>query len=94
MEDAATAEIARSQVWHWMRHGAKLEDGRRITRELVVAMLDEETARIRADVGEEVWKQGRPSETRDVLEAAMLADELPEFLTLLGYPYLIENLDG
>ena len=88
MEDAATAEIARSQVWHWIRHGATLDDGRPVTRELVVRLLDEETAKIRAGVGEEVWQKGRPDETRAVLERVMLADDLPEFLTLVGYDRL------
>ena len=90
MEDAATAEIARSQVWQWMRHGAELADGRTVTRELVVQLLDEETERIRADVGDEVWEEGRPAETREVLERVMFAEELPEFLTLVAYPLLDE----
>ncbi len=90
MEDAATAEIARSQVWQWMRHGAELSDGRTVTRELVEELLDEETARIRADVGDEVWEEGRPAETREVLERVMFAEELPEFLTLVAYPLLDE----
>ena len=90
MEDAATAEIARSQVWQWMHHGAELSDGRTVTRELVVQLLDEETERIRADVGDEVWEEGRPAETREVLERVMFAEELPEFLTLVAYPLLDE----
>ena len=55
MEDAATAEISRSQLWQWIRHGATLDDGRTVTRELVRETLDQEMARIRAEVGEEVW---------------------------------------
>ena len=89
MEDAATAEIARSQVWHWIHHGALLVDGRKIDRELVAELLEEETTRIRADVGDEVWEEGHPAETREVLERVMLAEELPEFLTLVAYPLLV-----
>ncbi len=51
MEDAATAEISRTQIWQWVHHGAKLEDGRTVTAELVRRVLDEETARIREQVG-------------------------------------------
>src|SRR5207302_983700 len=53
MEDAATAEISRTQIWQWVSHGTKLEDGRTITPQLVRQTLDEETARIREQVGEE-----------------------------------------
>src|SRR5207248_6684775 len=55
MEDAATAEISRSQIWQWIRHQVSLEGGPTITRELVRQMLDEETAKIRAAVGERTW---------------------------------------
>ena len=57
MEDAATAEISRSQIWQWIRHG-------KVTRERVREVLDEEMAKIHADVGDEVWEKGRPEETR------------------------------
>jgi malate synthase len=88
MEDAATAEISRSQIWQWIHHGATLEDGRVVTRELVRAMLDEEMERIHADVGDEVWEKGRPAETRQVFELVALSDEFPEFLTLPAYELL------
>jgi malate synthase len=88
MEDAATAEISRSQIWQWVRHGAELEDGRTVTRELVRELLDEETAKIRDAVGEETWQAGRPAETREIFERVALSDELLEFLTLPAYEYL------
>jgi malate synthase len=88
MEDAATAEISRSQIWQWIRHGATLEDGRVVTRELVRSMLDEEMERIHAAVGDEVWEKGRPAETRQVFELVALSDEFPEFLTLPAYELL------
>jgi malate synthase len=88
MEDAATAEISRSQIWQWIRHGAQLEDGRTVTRELVRAMLDEEMERIRAEVGDEVWEKGRPEQTRQVFELVALSDEFPEFLTIPAYELL------
>ena len=88
MEDAATAEISRSQIWQWIRHGAQLEDGRTVTRELVLEVLDEETAKIRETVGEETWQAGRPDDTREIFEAVSLGDDLLEFLTLPAYAYL------
>jgi malate synthase len=85
MEDAATAEICRSQIWQWVRHGVELEDGRGVSRELVREILDEETARIRSEVGEEVWRAGRPEETRELFERVALGEDFPEFLTLPAY---------
>ena len=88
MEDAATAEISRSQIWQWVRHGAKLEDGRTVTAALVRQILDEETARIRDQVGEETWTAGRPAETREIFDRVALSPDLIEFLTLPAYDYL------
>ena len=88
MEDAATAEISRSQIWQWIHHGVALDDGRTVTRELVRQVLDEETAAIRAAVGEETWAAGRPDETRALFERVALSEELYEFLTLEAYEYL------
>jgi malate synthase len=88
MEDAATAEISRTQIWQWVRHSVELEDGRRVTPELVRQILDEETAKIREQVGDEIWQKGRPAETREVFDRVALAPELVEFLTLAAYPYL------
>src|SRR5204863_3724420 len=63
MEDAATAEIARSQVWQWVRHGATLDTGQRVTRELVRHYETEELEKIREQVGDEFfYSQGRPDE--------------------------------
>jgi len=81
MEDAATAEISRSQIWQWVRHG-------RFTRDQVRQILDEETEKIHAEVGDEVWEKGRPEETREIFERVSLSDEFPEFLTIPAYEYL------
>jgi malate synthase len=81
MEDAATAEISRSQIWQWVRHG-------RFTREHVREVLDEEMERIRSEVGDEVWQKGRPDETREIFERVALGEEFPAFLTLPAYEYL------
>jgi malate synthase len=81
MEDAATAEIARAQLWQWIRHG-------KVTRERVEEVLQQEMDAIRAEVGEETWEKGRPDETRRVFEAVALREEFPEFLTLPAYELL------
>jgi malate synthase len=88
MEDAATAEISRSQIWQWVHHGCRLEDGRTVTAELVRQVLDEETAKIREAVGEETWEAGRPDETREIFERVALAEPLTEFLTREAYHYI------
>jgi malate synthase len=88
MEDAATAEISRTQIWQWVQHGAELEDGTVVTPELVRRLLDEETAKIRDQVGEKTWSAGRPAETREIFDRVALAPELIEFLTLPAYDYL------
>ena len=88
MEDAATAEISRSQIWQWVHHGVRLDDGRVVTGELVREILDEETAAIRSAVGDEVWDRGRPADTREIFERVALSPELIEFLTLVAYDYL------
>jgi malate synthase len=88
MEDAATAEISRTQIWQWVHHGVELQDGRKVTPELVRAVLDEETARIREAVGEETWQAGRPAETREIFDRVALSSELIEFLTIPAYTHL------
>jgi malate synthase len=95
MEDAATAEIARSQVWQWLRHGAELTSGERVTEELVKRLEDEELERIRGEIGDDEWfeEQGRPKESRMLFERVALAEDFPEFLTLPAYDFLLEHIE-
>jgi malate synthase len=88
MEDAATAEISRTQLWQWVHHRVALADGRPVTAELVSQILDEETARIRDEVGEATWEAGHPRDTRRVFEAVAVTEPLIEFLTLPAYELL------
>jgi malate synthase len=92
MEDAATAEIARSQVWQWVRHGVELSDGRPVTDDLVRWAADEELERIRAEVGNDEWfySQGRPDESRALFEHVALGEDFVDFLTLPAYEKLLE----
>jgi malate synthase len=85
MEDAATAEISRSQVWQWIRNGVRLAEGATVDRDLVRRMEDEELARLREAYGEELYGRGRFAEARRVFDQVALADEFVEFLTLPAY---------
>ncbi|HLF71902.1 MAG TPA: malate synthase A [Dehalococcoidia bacterium] len=83
MEDAATAEISRSQLWQWIRNGAKLDDGRPVTVEFVRQIVDEELAKLPAS------EPGRRfGEARELIETVSLADAYAEFLTLPAYDYI------
>ena len=88
MEDVATAEISRSQVWQWCRHGSRLVDGANVTADLVREIADDEMASLRARHGEELWKKGRFHEAREVFEEVALSESFPSFLTLAAQPYI------
>ncbi len=88
MEDAATSEISRSQVWQWTRHAARLSDGRTITKELVLQIEDEELAKIREAWGADQFARGRFAEATQIFNTVALADQAVEFLTLPAYEYI------
>jgi malate synthase len=88
MEDAATAEIARSQVWQWVHNQVRLADGREVTPELVRQVIDQELEKIRHAVGDEVFASSRAKEARELFERVALADQFEEFLTIPAYDYL------
>jgi malate synthase len=85
MEDAATAEISRSQVWQWLHNDVELSNGHRVTRQLVESMIDAEMAAIRDRLGEDAFSQGRWDDARATFTQMALADEYPDFLTLPAY---------
>jgi malate synthase len=89
MEDAATAEISRSQVWQWVRHGVELDTGEKVTRELVRRYEEEELEKVREQVGDEFfYSEGRPDQSRALFDEVALADEFSDFLTLPAYEQL------
>jgi malate synthase len=90
MEDAATAEIARSQVWQWRRHDVAIDGVGPVTSELVRRVEAEELERIRAEVGDDEWfeSEGRPGVSREVFEQVALADDFVDFLTIPAYERL------
>jgi malate synthase len=81
MEDAATAEISRAQVWQWIRHGAKLADGRTVTLELARAVLAEELSRIKP----ERYAPGKLALAASLFDEMFAADRFTEFLTIPAY---------
>ena len=89
MEDAATAEIARAQLWQWIRHPAgQLDDGRNIDLALVRAWQQESLAAIQADVGETAFASGKFSEAAELLDQITANDDFVEFITLPAYQKL------
>ncbi|MDX3775706.1 malate synthase A [Chromatiaceae bacterium AAb-1] len=88
MEDAATAEISRTSIWQWIKHGKSLSNGKLITRELFVSMLAEEAEVVRAEVGEELWMAQNFTKAQTLLQEITTNDQLVEFLTLPAYQLL------
>jgi malate synthase len=88
MEDAATAEISRSQVWQWIHHGATLTNGQRVTRQLVNQLEEEELEKIRESQGAEAAASSRLDEARALFDDVALSDQFVEFLTLPAYGHL------
>lgn len=88
MEDAATAEISRAQVWQWLHHKATLADGRPLTLALYGQLLEEEMDAIRGEVGDERFESGHFQRAMQLFDAMIRADDFSEFLTLPAYQYL------
>jgi malate synthase len=85
MEDAATAEISRSQIWQWIRsEKGRLDDGRKVTAELFRTLLAEELPKVKAYLGEEAWQSGKYEAGARLFERITTGDYV-EFLTLPAY---------
>ncbi len=90
MEDAATAEISRAQVWQWIRHGAALPDGRKITPELTRSLFREELEKLREDRGEAATATSQLELARRIFEEMSTSKEFVQFLTIPAYEHLDE----
>ena len=88
MEDAATAEISRSQIWQWVHTGASTSDGVKIDRDLVIRIADEELERLRSELGEDIFASGHFEAARELFDTVALSDDFADFLTLPGYEVL------
>ena len=85
MEDAATAEISRTQVWQWINKGSKLDDGRTISYDLVKGLFPSEIENIKAYVGEAAFTNGRFTEAIEMFDKLVQQGDYVEFLTLPAY---------
>jgi malate synthase len=90
MEDAATSEISRTQLWQWVHHEAKLEDGRTVTRGLYETIRREELDGIRRRVGEAAFSAGRYELAATLFDRMIASPDLPDFLTLPAYDALTD----
>jgi malate synthase len=89
MEDAATAEISRAQIWHWIRSPlGKLDDGRKVTRELFRELVPQELSKVREMLGEPQYAGGKYEEAAKMFEQLTLDDNFVDFLTLPAYEYV------
>jgi malate synthase len=90
MEDAATAEISRTQIWQWIRHGARLEDGCRVTADLYREIRHDELRSIEKRIGRDRWLAGRFEPAAALFDRLIEAPELSEFLTIPAYDELLK----
>ena len=88
MEDAATAEISRTQVWQWLAHGAKLADGRRVSADLVRHTMQDELDQLRERLGPARFDSGKFALASKLFDQMMTGADFPEFLTTVAYEYL------
>lgn len=85
MEDAATAEICRAQIWQWLKHRARLADGRLIDEELVRTLVEEEMEKLRDSLGRPRFQEGHFAEAVDIFLEVATPPEFVDFLTLPAY---------
>jgi malate synthase len=90
MEDAATAEISRTQIWQEIHHHATLDDGRTVTRALVQQFIGEEFVRVRDEIGAARFDRGYFEQARALFEAVSTSEALEDFLTLPAYEILVK----
>jgi malate synthase len=88
MEDTATVEICRSQIWQWIHHSTRLLEGPAITRQLFRSMLREETARITNEIGSRAYHLSKYRDADELLDKLTTSQSFPEFMTLLAYDQL------
>jgi malate synthase len=86
MEDAATAEISRAQIWQWIRHGAKLDDGRVVDQGLCRQLLDEELAKMRASTKDRSFERAA-----ELFSKLIEMPSFPEFLTIPAYDMITQG---
>jgi len=89
MEDAATAEISRAQIWQWIKYRAVLENGVTVTPEFFERALAEEMRRVEQEIGAEAYAEGRFPEAIELFRSISLAADFADFLTLPAYRLIL-----
>lgn len=90
MEDAATAEIARCQIWQWIKHSAVTADGQTITKEWISGLLKEHVQGLRRAQGEAEFNKRKYALAIQLYERMLLSDKLEDFLTSVAYPHITQ----
>ncbi|MEX0591195.1 MAG: malate synthase A [Xanthobacteraceae bacterium] len=90
MEDAATAEISRAQIWQWLYHRARLKDGREVTADLFTSIRDDEMVKVRAAVGPTTYDAGGFEDAVELFTEMSLARAFEEFLTIPAYRLIVK----
>jgi malate synthase len=88
MEDAATAEISRTQIWQWLKNDAVLNDDRTLTREMILQWEFEELERIEKYIGAERFKNGKFNLAKELFNELIFCENFEEFLTVKAYPFI------
>jgi malate synthase len=98
MEDAATAEISRSQIWQWLRHGATIQMANgstlRLTRDMVQRMLSEEVDKIRQALGQQAFDRRPWRLAEEIYGDLMLSEQLKDFMTTAAYKHILTLASG
>jgi malate synthase len=89
MEDAATAEISRSQIWHWLKHKCSLNNGQPVTKTLVQSILNDEIRKVKAEMGDK-YSSTNFELAKKIYADLMFSDDLADFLTLEAYPHIVK----
>jgi malate synthase len=89
MEDAATAEICRAQLWQWIRHKALMDDGGRVSELLVKTLLKQELYLLARDIGDQKFHRGQFLLASEIFGRLIRAEQFPEFLTTVAYDHLL-----
>ena len=88
MEDAATAEISRAQLWQWIKHEVSLNTGQTITSNMVSILCDEELDKVESEIGSDRFKEGKFQLATQLFRNMILKDDFDEFLTLPAYKHI------
>ena len=91
MEDAATAEISRTQIWQWLKHKATLNDGRTVTRDMVLEVLDNEVQKIKDNSSQKIFSDEALESAKKLFVEVSVSDECVDFLTVPAYEVLTSN---